>query len=158
MLWGPWPPEAKSKMEVQVFTNLELNNLTRIQNNLTLKKDEIYDNIGIYMVDSVIQNFEQQGRPNPWPENAISTQKQKAGSLILHESGFLRAGIMYWIEGDSVFIGPSGPSIPYSRIQQKGGWTGRGHSTYIPARPYLVMQFGDRIYIIGMIRREVLYG
>jgi phage gpG-like protein len=110
------------------------------------------------MVDSVIQNFEQQGRPESWPENAISTQKRKKGGLILHESGFLRAGIMYWIEGDAVFIGPSGPSIPYSRIQQLGGRTGRGHATYIPARPYLVMQFGDRIFIVGLIRREVIYG
>lgn len=145
-------------MEVQVFSQIELNNLTRIQNNLTLKIPQIQENIGVYLVESAIQNFEQQGRPNPWPENAISTQEQKTGTMILHESGLLKMGIMYWMEDDSVFIGPSGPALVYSRIQQLGGKTGRNYATVIPARPYLVVQLADRIFIVGLIRREVLYG
>ncbi|RCG19119.1 hypothetical protein DQ384_38225 [Sphaerisporangium album] len=29
------------------------------------------------------------------------------------------------------------PSIEYSRIQELGGWTGRGHLSYLPPRPYV---------------------
>jgi hypothetical protein len=29
------------------------------------------------------------------------------------------------------------PTIVYSRIHELGGWTGRGHRTYLPPRPYV---------------------
>ncbi|MEU0516645.1 hypothetical protein [Streptosporangium sp. NPDC006007] len=29
------------------------------------------------------------------------------------------------------------PSIVYSRIHELGGWTGRGHASYLPPRPYV---------------------
>jgi hypothetical protein len=32
----------------------------------------------------------------------------------------------------------AGPTIVYGRIQELGGWAGRGHRTYIPYRPYLL--------------------
>jgi phage gpG-like protein len=30
-----------------------------------------------------------------------------------------------------------GPTTVYSRIQELGGWAGRGHQSHLPARPYL---------------------
>lgn len=35
------------------------------------------------------------------------------------------------------FLGRLGPTAPYGRIQELGGVTGRGHSTTLPARPYM---------------------
>src|SRR6184192_2354815 len=31
-----------------------------------------------------------------------------------------------------------GPTIVYGRIQELGGWSGKGHNTYLPPRPYIV--------------------
>lgn len=31
-----------------------------------------------------------------------------------------------------------GPTAGYGRIQELGGWAGRGHRTYIPYRPYML--------------------
>jgi len=42
-----------------------------------------------------------------------------------------RTGAATW----SGRVGPAG--LPYPRIQELGGWAGRGHRTYLPARPYL---------------------
>ncbi len=30
-----------------------------------------------------------------------------------------------------------GTNVPYGRIHEYGGWTGRNHASYIPRRPYL---------------------
>lgn len=34
--------------------------------------------------------------------------------------------------------GKTGATTVYARIQQLGGWAGRGHRSYLPPRPYLV--------------------
>lgn len=36
-----------------------------------------------------------------------------------------------------VWSGRVGPTSPYGRIHELGGWTGRGRSTYLPRRPHL---------------------
>lgn len=33
--------------------------------------------------------------------------------------------------------GTVGANIVYARIHEKGGWTGKGHRTYLPPRPHL---------------------
>ncbi len=37
----------------------------------------------------------------------------------------------------ATWTGRSGPTSPYGRIHELGGWTGAGHRTYLPARPHL---------------------
>lgn len=41
--------------------------------------------------------------------------------------------------GANRWAGKVGPSddVPYGRIQELGGWTGRNHATYLPKRPSL---------------------
>jgi len=146
-------------MELRVFTDTEFIDLDRVLANLTGKIPIILEGIGVYMVASVIQNFEAGGRPEKWQKLAPSTlaQKQKSGkTLTLIESGLLKAGIMSWVEGDSVLIGPTGPAKPYARIQAKGGETGRDHQTIIPSRDYLLLQQEDEEYIRNFIRGEIL--
>lgn len=144
-------------MKINVFTQLELDRLKHIERTLKGDMHDLLDGIGVYMVESVIRNFEDQGRPKKWDENSKETLKRKKGSLILHQSGLLKAGIMHQVDGRSVVVGPSGPAVPYARIHQKGGKAGRKSARVtIPPRPYLVMQEADRAYIRREIRREVM--
>lgn len=39
--------------------------------------------------------------------------------------------------GTNTFTASVGPTTVYSRIQELGGTTGRGHATHLPARPYM---------------------
>jgi hypothetical protein len=55
-----------------------------------------------------------------------------------------------------VFMASTGPTAVQSRIQEKGGWTGASHRTYLPPRPYV----GPAVRIATpkvreIIRREV---
>jgi phage gpG-like protein len=68
----------------------------------------------------------------------------------------LKLGIMHWLDDNNVFIGPGGPAIPYARIQQKGGQTGKGGATVIPARPFLIVLPENKTYIRDFIRGELL--
>jgi hypothetical protein len=55
-----------------------------------------------------------------------------------------------------VWMAATGPTAVYSRIHEKGGWTGRNHATYLPPRPYVgpaVREATPRVREI--IRREV---
>jgi len=145
-------------MKIDCFTDTDFTNLNRVKTNIRDRRSVIYDAIGVYMVASVIETFEDEGRPEKWQPLASSTLKQKTGGMILHEFGALRGGIMSWVESNAVFIGPSGPSTVYSRIQQKGGQTGRDGATTIPARPFLVIQDEDAQYIRNLVRSEVFNG
>ena len=44
-----------------------------------------------------------------------------------------KPGEIYVTAGGKV----AGKSIPYARIHELGGWTGRGHKTYISAKHYM---------------------
>ena len=39
--------------------------------------------------------------------------------------------------GPDVYSGAVGPAIVYGPIQERGGWAGRNHRSYLPPRPYL---------------------
>lgn len=47
-----------------------------------------------------------------------------------------------------------GPTAVYSRIQELGGWTGKGHNTYLPPRPYfrpaMMGEWGPKNFIRSM--------
>lgn len=52
--------------------------------------------------------------------------------------------------------GEIGPTTVYARIQELGGWTGRGHRTYLPPRPYLLPTVtGDWQKIARLYRTKV---
>jgi phage gpG-like protein len=142
-------------MKIECFTKTELTHINAVERNLTVKKTPILQHIGAYMVAETIENFEVGGRPKPWTPLAASTLKQKKGNMILVEHAMLKLSIMDWVEGDAVYIGPSGPATAYSRIQNKGGETGIGGATVIPARRYLVVLTENRIYIRNFIRGEL---
>lgn len=143
-------------MKIQTFTQLELQTLDGINNRLVQPKDQILDEIGVFMVASITLTFEEQGRPKKWKENAPATLKQKTGNMIMHEYGLLKAGTMHWVEGNAVYIGPSGPGSVYARIQHLGGEAGPGRSVTIPARPIYVVQDEDRTWIVQSIRTYVM--
>ncbi len=109
---------------------------------------------------SVWKNFAEQGRPNKWEPLAPATvaRKKKTGQspLILHGrvSGGLLGSIAVRVGDDEVQIGP-GPHIPYAWIQQKGGMAGRGRKVKIPARPYLVIQDDDEMFLTQELRRYI---
>lgn len=72
------------------------------------------------------------GRTSHDPGTLTPSQPGEPPSLI---TGQLRR---------SVIMKPKGPghvqvgaTTVYARIQELGGWTGRGHATYLPPRPYL---------------------
>jgi phage virion morphogenesis protein len=146
-------------MQLQVFSNTQLPTLERLKKNLSTRIPHMLDSTGVYMEASVIRNFEDQGRPEKWQKNAPATLEKKKGNLILHESALLKLGITFEVDEveNEVHIGPSGPANAYSRIQQKGGQAGWNLLVTIPARPYLVFQESDQVWINRFVRNEVFY-
>jgi phage virion morphogenesis protein len=146
-------------MLLEVFSNTQLTTLEKIKKNLSTRIPHILDAIGVYMVASVNENFQEQGRPEKWQENAPATLEKKKGKLILQESGLLKLGIAYEVDEseNEVHIGPSGPALPYSAIHQFGGKAGWNRLVTIPARPYLLFQESDRVWIDELVRNEVFY-
>jgi phage virion morphogenesis protein len=146
-------------MLLDVFSNTQLPTLERLKKNITTRIPYILDGIGAYMEASVIENFEEQGRPEDWQENAPATLEKKKGNLILQNSGQLKRDITHEVDEveNEVYIGPSGPALPYSRILQIGGEAGWNHLVTIPARPYLVFQERDQAWINRFVRNEVFY-
>lgn len=54
-------------------------------------------------------------------------------------SGHLRRGVRVdgpWQMSMTMVEGEVGPTAVYARIQELGGYTGRGHRTFLPPRPY----------------------
>jgi len=69
------------------------------------------------------------GTPTPSPP----------GSPVGLISGHLRRGVNVdgpWQISLSEVEGSIGPTAVYARIQELGGFTGKGHRTYLPPRPY----------------------
>ena len=146
-------------MLLEVFSNTQLPTLERLKKNISTRIPHILDGIGVYMEASAIENFEEQGRSEKWKENAPATLEKKKGNLILHESGLLKLGITHEVDEseNEVHIGPSGPALPYSAIHNFGGEAGWNLSVTIPARPYLVFQESDQVWIRRFVRNEVFY-
>lgn len=141
-------------MKISVTSDISLKNLERLERNLRTKIPQILDGIGIYMVSSVVKNFEEEGRPEKWAVNAPSTLKRKTSSLILSENGILKGSVTHRVTGDEVFIFPG--ELVYGRIHQKGGMAGPGKKVEILARPYLVFQEEDITYIENFIMEQVM--
>jgi phage virion morphogenesis protein len=86
-------------------------------------------------LDSIRQNFEASGRPEPW-----APLKYRQGKpLIL--SGRLRASITGEVQGSTVVLGTN---LSYAAIHNYGGTTTWGKRTVtIPQRQYMLVQEAD---------------
>jgi phage gpG-like protein len=81
--------------------------------------------IGPLLVSSIVQNFEVEGRPEPWVEVRPATAKRKAKAghtKILTWSARLRNSITYQVMGARVVVGSV---LPYARIHNEGGYIQR---------------------------------
>ena len=56
------------------------------------------------------------------------------GGKTLDKESHLKDSIDYAATSDKVMVGSN---LPYARIHQLGGKTGKGHKVDMPARPYL---------------------
>lgn len=108
------------------------------------------------MMTSITENFAMGGRPESWTPLASSTLRSKTGRAFHTRSGYkamqilqsqpltrtgkLKNSIKSKVRKSEFKLGTS---LVYSRIHQKGGWAGRGLSSYIPKRPYLIFQDSD---------------
>lgn len=78
---------------------------------------------------------------------------RNTGELLVSRTGTLRRSIIASVEagmtppepnaGTSVIMAQWGAATPYARIQEYGGYAGRGHKSYIPPRPYLGTALND---------------
>lgn len=50
----------------------------------------------------------------------------------------------------------AGTNVEYARIHQYGGWTGRGHNTYIPKREYLYINDAEKEVLAKMVIKEMI--
>jgi phage gpG-like protein len=81
--------------------------------------------IGPLLVSSMVTNFQQEGRPEPWVAvtNATKKRKEKAGhEKILTWSGRLRNSITFQVVGSRIVVGTI---LPYGRIHNEGGYIQR---------------------------------
>ncbi|MBF0556984.1 MAG: phage virion morphogenesis protein [Nitrospirae bacterium] len=93
--------------------------------------------IGERVTASVKENFRAGGRPEMW----IPSQRAKqTGTQTLIDTKRLMNSIHPTAYNNRVEIGTD---VKYSAIHQFGGYAGRGHKSYIPPRPYLMIQDGD---------------
>lgn len=114
--------------------------------------NDALEGIGAYVLGSVQQNFEEQGRPAKW-----SSRNDKAPHPLLQKSNRLFNSISYKVDDDSVAIGTNviyaaiHQNVIYAAIHQFGGETGRDGETTITARPYLMLQEEDNAAIIELL-------
>lgn len=98
-------------------------------------------NIASIMMDSVEENFAQQGRPK-WKDLAEVTKKQRKkegkwpGMILQKSQGGLVDSISSDYGDDYAIVGTN---KKYAAIHQFGGPAGRGKKVNIPARPYLTL-------------------
>lgn len=101
-----------------------------------------------HMHVSVQDNFVEGGRPVRWKE-----LKKDGSPSHLHQTGRMMAGIRS--ESDEVSATTRAANWPGMFIHQFGGWAGRGHRSYLPARPYMLLQDTDKEYAMSEVSASV---
>jgi phage virion morphogenesis protein len=101
--------------------------------------------LGTVMLDDVMENFEQEGRPEKWVPLKASTLKERAkkdyNGPILQRTGDLKRSITKNVtSSNEVQIGTN---KEYAAIQHFGGQAGRNRSTTIPSRQFLILTQQD---------------
>lgn len=95
---------------------------------------------------AIERNFDEEGRPMPWPPLTPATLRRKpAGLKILERSGRLRRSIRTRVEGTALV---ASTELPYAAAHQFG--TGR-----LPARPFLVLTESDRQEVAAAIAHSL---
>jgi len=84
---------------------------------------------------------------------SVARGARNTGSLLISRTGTLRRTITASIDSGmtpaapgpdtTVILAQWGAATPYARIQEYGGYAGRGHKSYIPPRPYLSTALRD---------------
>lgn len=114
------------------------------------KPEEFWNDIGVLVVFSVTQNFDEGGNPIQWQP---SQRVLKHGGKTLIKSGKLQqSSHVFDITQHGVDI-VTGLGLPYAFIHQYGGPAGRGHASYIPIRRYSLLQEEDVIRIQNMFNQ-----
>ncbi len=101
---------------------------------------------------SVQANFMAGGRPSKWKDLVSGVPSFLVDSGLLYSSIHSQSG-SDWFE---VLTGPKS-SVPYIFIHQFGGVSGRGHKSFIPARPYMLFQETDEEEISGLLTDYIIH-
>ena len=93
----------------------------------------LMESVGDALVSGTLKRFDAEEEPTgkKWPK---SKRAAKEGGQNLTDKAFLRRSIDYAATPEKVMVGSN---LPYARIHQLGGKTGKGHKVDMPARPYL---------------------
>lgn len=93
----------------------------------------LMESVGDALVSGTMKRFDAEEEPTgkKWPK---SKRAAKEDGQTLTDKAFLRRSIDYAATPEKVMVGSN---LPYARIHQLGGKTGKGHKVDMPARPYL---------------------
>lgn len=102
-------------------------------------KKVLLDSVGEALVSGTLGRFDAEESPEGEKWQA-SRRAQEEGGMTLTNTEILRRSIEYATTSDKVMVGSN---LPYARIHQLGGKTGKGHKVTMPARPYLGVSADD---------------
>jgi phage gpG-like protein len=161
---------------MKVSVTIHDENLSGIEKRLA-NMQHFYEGTGELLVDSMVRNFDEQGRPQKWKPLAAATvlggagyggqrmtkrgtvtkgfERHLQGKQILITRGMLRNSIKKEATSAHVVVGSN---LKYAALQNFGGDAGRGHKVFVPARPFVVVQDEDRVEMNIMLRRWVMVG
>ena len=93
----------------------------------------LMESVGEALRSGTIERFEAEEDPQgkKWKPSA---RAMAGGGKTLDKESHLKDSIDYAATSDKVMVGSK---LPYARIHQLGGKTGKGHKVDMPARPYL---------------------
>lgn len=93
----------------------------------------LMESVGEALRSGAIERFDAEEDPQgkKWKPSA---RAMAGGGKTLDKESHLKDSIDYAATSDKVMVGSN---LPYARIHQLGGKTGKGHKVDMPARPYL---------------------
>ena len=93
----------------------------------------LMESVGEALRSGTIERFEAEEDPQgkKWKPSA---RAMAGGGKTLDKESHVKDSIDYAATSDKVMVGSN---LPYARIHQLGGKTGKGHKVDMPARPYL---------------------
>lgn len=99
----------------------------------------LMESVGDALVSGTLKRFDAEEDPTgkKWKPSARASAE---GGKTLTDTALLRRSIDYAATPEKVMVGSN---LPYARIHQKGGKTGKGHKVNMPARPYLGVSKDD---------------
>ncbi|MCL5266714.1 MAG: phage virion morphogenesis protein [Bacteroidetes bacterium] len=100
-----------------------------LQNAVNLRP--LYEEIGMFLVGVVRQNFIAQGRPERW---AASVRAKVTGGQTLRDTGALMNSIVSESTDKGVNVGPSGPAGKYAAVMGEGATITAKNAPYLTFR------------------------